>query len=119
MYRLCVTIPESHLEQVKEAMFRAGAGSIGHYSHCCWQIKGQGQYMPQAGSQPYQGQINQVEQCPEYKVEMVCDDETLPATIKAMCQAHPYEQVAYAYWAINPPLEGLDDTSISWSAVTE
>ncbi len=43
MYKVCVYIPESSLERVKQAMFAAGAGEFGHYDSCAWQVAGDGQ----------------------------------------------------------------------------
>lgn len=101
MYHIYVYIPETHLEAVKTAMFDVGAGRIGNYDCCCWQTKGEGQYRALAGSHPYQGELNQIEKQPEYKVELVCDDYCLNAVIKAMKAAHPYEEPAYGFWQIN------------------
>ena len=47
MYKLCFYVPVSHVEQVKEAVFAAGAGSVGDYRRCCWQVLGQGQFEQQ------------------------------------------------------------------------
>lgn len=95
MYKLAVFIPESHLEQVKSAMFQAGAGRIGNYDQCCWQSKGQGQFRALSGSNPYIGSQGEVEYVDEYKVELVCDDALLVGVIEAMKSSHPYEEPAY------------------------
>ena len=95
MYQISFYVPEKDLETVKTAMFQAGAGHIGNYDHCSWQILGQGQFRPLAGSQPAIGQQDKIETVAEYRVEMVCRDHVLGATIAAMKQAHPYEAVAY------------------------
>ena len=42
MYKLCVYVPEKHVETVKTALFNAGAGRIGNYDQCCWQNNGIG-----------------------------------------------------------------------------
>jgi hypothetical protein len=101
MQHIHIYVPETHLEAVKQAMFAAGAGGIGTYSHCCWQTAGQGQFMASADSQPFQGKAEALEMIAEYKVEMVCEDSKLQAVLDAMIAAHPYEQVAYGYWTIN------------------
>jgi len=95
MYKLGVYIPEEALEPVKAAMFAAGAGRIGNYDHCCWQTLGSGQFRPLAGSNPHLGQAGQVEQVPEYRVELVCDDSVVRAVVEAMKAAHPYEEPAW------------------------
>ncbi|WP_227429048.1 YqfO family protein [Psychrobacter sp. I-STPA6b] len=95
MYKLTVFIPNSHLEAVKTALFSAGAGTIGNYSHCCWQVQGTGQFKPLSGSQPHIGQHNEIEQVAEWRVEMVVANNKIHAVIAALKQAHPYETPAY------------------------
>ncbi|AWT49832.1 NGG1p interacting factor NIF3 [Psychrobacter sp. YP14] len=95
MYKLTVFIPDSDLQAVKAALFKAGAGHIGNYSHCCWQVQGTGQFMPLSGSQPHIGQQNHIEQVNEWRVEMVVAKDKITAVIEALKQAHPYETPAY------------------------
>ncbi|WP_417595517.1 NGG1p interacting factor NIF3 [Oceanospirillum sp.] len=95
MYKLAFFVPESHLEPVKNAVFETGAGRIGHYEHCCWQVKGQGQFRPLAGSHPHIGAQGQLETVEEYRVELVCEDKLIRQAVAAMKLAHPYEEPAY------------------------
>ncbi len=95
MYKLCFFVPETHLEIVKNAVFDTGAGRLGDYDHCCWQTLGQGQFRPLEGSNPFLGSKGLVEQVPEYKVELVCEDHLIEAAIQALVEAHPYEEPAY------------------------
>jgi hypothetical protein len=95
MYKLCYFVPESHLEQTKSALFAAGAGCIGDYDSCAWQCLGQGQFRPLEGSDPFLGQTGALETVDEYKVELVCADELIHDALKALKQAHPYEEPAY------------------------
>ncbi|WP_086932770.1 YqfO family protein [Agarilytica rhodophyticola] len=95
MFKIGFYVPPSHLEIVKNAMFRAGAGRIGDYDQCCWQCLGQGQFRPNSQSQPFIGQPNELELLPEYRVEMVCPDNNIHAVMDAMKHAHPYEEPAY------------------------
>lgn len=88
-------VPETHLEQVKGAMFSVGAGRVGDYDCCAWQTLGQGQFRPLEGSNPFLGNHGQVESVNEFKVEMVCTLELKAAVIAALKSAHPYEEVAY------------------------
>jgi hypothetical protein len=106
MYKLCFYVPESHLEAVKQAVFAAGAGRIGDYDSCCWQVSGQGQFRPLEGSQPFLGQQDSVEQVPEYRVEMVCDGQYIKAAVAALLAAHPYEEPA---WDVVALVTGLLD----------
>lgn len=95
MLKLCFFVPETHLESVKSAVFDQGAGRIGQYDQCCWQIKGVGQFRPLDGSQPYLGQAGQLEIVEEYRVEMVLEKTCLKAVIEALRQSHPYEEPAF------------------------
>ena len=83
------------MDVVKEAMFEAGAGKFGGYERCAFQIKGQGQFRPLPGSQPYLGTPNQDAFVEEVKVEMVCEEAALKKALDALKKAHPYEQPAY------------------------
>lgn len=95
MYKLVFFVPESHLEQVKAAVFAAGAGHIGNYEQCCWQVCGQGQFRPLSKANPYIGRANELETLAEYRVEMVCVDEKIKPVIAALRSAHPYEHPAF------------------------
>jgi hypothetical protein len=95
MYKLCFYVPVSHLDQVKAAVFAAGAGRIGDYDSCCWQVLGQGQFRPLVGSKPFLGQEGAVEAVAEYRVEMVCEEQSLKGAVSALLEAHPYEEPAW------------------------
>ncbi|UTW08871.1 Nif3-like dinuclear metal center hexameric protein [Pseudomonas benzenivorans] len=101
MYKLCFYVPESHLEEVKRAVFAAGGGRIGQYDSCCWQVLGQGQFRPLQGSQPYLGQTGTLEQLAEWKVELVVADELIHETVKALKGSHPYETPAFEVWRLS------------------
>lgn len=100
MYQLTFYVPESHVEQVKNALFAAGAGKVGRYDHCAWQTKGVGQFCPLEGSHPYQGEQQKIERVDEYKVEMVCEDWLVSQVVTALREHHPYEEPAFAVWRI-------------------
>ncbi len=105
MYKLCFYVPEKHTEAVKSAVFSAGAGVIGDYEKCSWQVLGQGQFQPAKGSEPYMGELGRLEAVLEHKVEMVCNDEVLMAVITALKASHPYEEPSYQYWRVNKKMK--------------
>ena len=100
MYKLCFFVPESHVDRVKNALFKQGAGKIGPYDCCSWQVLGTGQFRPLQDSQPFLGERHQLTEVAEYKVEMVCDDRLIKQAVKALLQAHPYQQPAYEVYQI-------------------
>ena len=100
MYKLTYHVPESHLETTKQAIFDAGGGQVGNYDRCCWQVLGEGQFRPLAGSQPHLGETHTVERVPEYRVELVCADGCVAQVVAALKAAHPYETPSYAVWQL-------------------
>ena len=95
MYMLVTYVPEDNLEKVKSAIFFAGAGAIGNYSNCSWQVKGQGQFKPENGSSPFLGEINKLEKVDEYRLEFACKESGIKKIVEALLKAHPYETPAY------------------------
>lgn len=95
MYKLCFYVPETHVELVKNALFEQGAGKIGQYDCCAWQVLGSGQFRPLQGSQPFLGENNKLTKVAEYKVEMVCEGLLIKQLVKTLLQTHPYQQPAY------------------------
>jgi hypothetical protein len=107
MFKLCFFVPQSHVDHVKQAVFATGAGRLGDYDSCSWQVLGQGQFRPLAGSDPHLGTPGQLEQVAEYRVEMLCADEHIRAAIAALRSAHPYEEPAFDVWQLEAELMGL------------
>ena len=95
MYSLIYYITPDEHEHVKQALFDCGAGKIGQYDECCWEVLGKGQFRARNGSNPTIGKIGQLEKVEEYKVEMVCEDSVIQKVIKTLLEEHPYEQPAY------------------------
>ena len=95
MIKLVVFVPETHAEQVKQALFDAGAGRQGDYEHCCWQSAGTGQFKPCEGSEPFIGSQGELSQVPELRIEMLVDDERLKEVVTALRESHPYEEPAF------------------------
>ena len=95
MYRISIYIPESHVEEVKQAVFAAGAGRYQNYDRCAWQVLGSGQFRALKGSTPFIGQEMVVETVAEYKVEMVCERRYIKKVVEVLILSHPYEEPAY------------------------
>jgi hypothetical protein len=100
MYKICVYVPENSVENIKQALFDAGAGRIGNYDSCCWQTQGTGQFRPLENSSPAIGSHNEIEQVSEIKIELVCEDDLVKGAILAMRDSHPYEEPAFDVWKL-------------------
>ena len=95
MYVLVVYVPEGHLQRVKQALFKAGAGALGSYSECSWEVKGWGQFRPLGGSDPHLGEQGMLNRVSEYRVEITLPESSLKEVIQALLHVHPYETPAY------------------------
>jgi dinuclear metal center YbgI/SA1388 family protein len=93
--KLIVFVPQSHLQSVSDAMFKAGAGHIGDYAECSFQQKGVGTFKPLDGTSPFSGTIGKRSEDEEVKLETICSVHNINQVIQAMKMAHPYEEVAY------------------------
>ena len=100
MYKIEFYVPHTHVEIVKDALFAAGAGKIGEYDHCCWQVEGTGQFRPSPESHPHIGERGKLETLKEWKVELVCDEEHMARALKTLFLSHPYEEPAYDVWKL-------------------
>ncbi len=93
--KLVVFVPEGHQDRVRQAVCEAGAGWIGNYSHCTFNTKGYGTFMPLTGTSPYIGMEGKLEQVDELRLETIVSEDIQENVIRAMLTAHPYEEVAY------------------------
>lgn len=94
-YKVVVFVPESHTEIVRIAMTEAGAGHIGNYSHCTFQTKGVGTFLPLLSTTPFIGEEGRLEFVEESRIETILPAHLRSRVINAMLAAHPYEEVAY------------------------
>ncbi len=95
MYKVGFLVPPSHLEEVKLSLFAQGAGEIGDYKHCAWQVLGEGQFLPNERAKPFLGEKNETNRVAEYYVQVICVEANIRAVIAALKDAHPYEEPAY------------------------
>jgi dinuclear metal center YbgI/SA1388 family protein len=94
-YKLVVFVPPRDLENVSNAIFAAGAGKIGNYSNCGFQIEGQGSFLPLEGAKPTLGRTGELKSVIEIKLESVVPADKIAAVVEAMRKAHPYETPAF------------------------
>lgn len=93
--KLVTFVPNSHAEQVRNALFNAGAGHIGNYSETSFNADGQGTFKGNEHSDPYVGQPGLRHTENEVRIETVYPANLESKIIMALVLAHPYEEVAY------------------------
>ncbi|KAF4442245.1 structural toxin protein RtxA [Fusarium austroafricanum] len=85
-FRLIFNVPTSSLAKCKEAIFTAGAG---HYPG------------PGDAAKPHLGQVGQLEEVEETRVETICVGEDVArSAVKALKSAHPYEEPSYSVYRL-------------------
>ena len=97
-----VFVPSEYANRLREAMFDAGAGRIGDYSHCSWSVAGSGQFLPLDGASPAIGSVGSVAHVAEERIEMVAPLGRRGAVLAALRAAHPYEEPAFDVLALAP-----------------
>jgi dinuclear metal center YbgI/SA1388 family protein len=106
--KIIVFTPEDHLIRIREAMAQAGAGVIGNYSECSFELRGNGTFRPNQESRPFLGQVNQFETVAEVRLEMIAGRRDLSRILKAIYANHPYEEPAIdVYPLLNSSSHGL------------
>lgn len=103
LVKLAVFVPVSRVEQVREAVCRAGAGAIGAYSDCTFRSRGTGTFRCGKGTKPFIGRPGSYEEVDEFRLETVVGEFTLNAVVAAMRAAHPYEEPAYDLYPLLQP----------------
>lgn len=101
--KLSVFVPTSHIAQVQQAVFAAGAGHIGAYDCCGFNSTGQGSFRPLQGANPFLGTIGNMETVEETRFETIYPKHVEKQVLSALFKAHPYEEVAYDIYPLENP----------------
>src|SRR4051812_26162658 len=101
--KLTVYVPPESADAVREALARAGAGTIGDYDRASFSTAGEGRFRPLPGSDPTAGEVGRLEVVPEVRVEAVLPRGRRTTVVRALLAAHPYEEPAYDVVALADP----------------
>ena len=93
--KLVTFAPLDQAEKLRTALFATGAGYLGKYSECSFNIEGTGTFKPEEGAEPFVGEIGKRHEEKEVKIEIIFPAYLQNKLIAAMIEAHPYEEVAY------------------------
>ena len=93
--KIAVFVPKSHADEVRNAMFSAGAGTIGNYDECSFNVDGTGTFRADKSCNPFVGNIGERHHENEVKIEVICPSYLQSRVITAMLKVHPYEEPAY------------------------
>jgi dinuclear metal center YbgI/SA1388 family protein len=100
LLKLVTFIPESHLDRVRDEIFRAGAGVIGNYDQCGFSVTGTGSFRGNENTNPFVGVKGKLHFENEIRFETILFSHLREKVTKALLAAHPYEEVAYDFYAL-------------------
>ena len=95
MKKITTYVPTSHADRVREALFAAGAGHIGPYDCCSYNVDGTGTFRALEGTDPFVGRIGEPHRENETKISAVFLKHKEKDIVKVLANSHPYEVPAY------------------------
>lgn len=93
--KLATYVPMAEAAMLKKALFDAGAGHIGNYSHCSFTTNGTGSFKALENAKPLKGEIGQIHQEKEAQIHVIYLRSKEKQILSALFANHPYEEVAY------------------------
>jgi dinuclear metal center YbgI/SA1388 family protein len=105
--KIVVFVPVEQSEALRQAMFEAGAGHIGAYDQCSFNLEGSGTFRGLEGSDPFVGIPGVLHEEAETRVETIVPAHLTNRVVQAMLGAHPYEEVAYDIYPLENSAPGI------------
>jgi dinuclear metal center YbgI/SA1388 family protein len=106
LLKLVVFVPEAHAGAVRSALFAAGAGHIGNYDACSFNVSGEGTFRAGENCHPFCGEIGNLHHEKELRIETILPAFRKSVVTRALLAAHPYEEPAFDFY----PLANTWDT---------
>ncbi len=100
LLKLVTFVPTAYADLVRNALFNAGAGSIGNYDSCSYTIYGEGTYRAGEGAHPFRGEIGEMHTEEEVRVETILPAYRKAAVTRALLSVHPYEEPAFDFYPL-------------------
>lgn len=100
LLKFVTTVPLLHAESVRNALFNAGAGHIGNYDSCSYNLTGEGTFRPGVGSNPFVGEAEKLHFEQEVRIETVLPVMRKEEVLRALLAVHPYEEPVYDLYPI-------------------
>ncbi len=100
LLKFVTTVPLQHADSVRNALFNAGAGHIGNYDSCSYNLTGEGTFRAGKGANPYIGEIDDIHIETEVRIETVLPIMKREEVLRALLAVHPYEEPVYDLYPI-------------------
>jgi dinuclear metal center YbgI/SA1388 family protein len=99
--KLVTFCPHEFADKVRDAIFQAGAGVIGNYDSCSYNVEGYGTFKGNEQTNPFVGEKGKLHKEPETRIETIFPAEKEAKVIEALLTSHPYEEVAYDIYSLD------------------
>lgn len=98
--KLLTYVPEKQAPNLRNALFRAGAGHIGNYADCSFNLNGIGTFTPNEKANPTIGEAHKPQHENETQIGVIFPKHLQTTILKALRDNHPYEEIAYEIYHI-------------------
>jgi dinuclear metal center YbgI/SA1388 family protein len=121
LLKLVTYVPSDHAEKVREAIFAAGAGVIGNYDKCSFNSEGLGSFRGNEKTSPFAGEKGMFHFEQETRIETILPAYLQKGVLKALTEAHPYEEPAYDIYLLanDYPVAGMGVTGMLKEEMSE
>ena len=100
LLKLVTFVPHSHAELVRNTLFNVGAGNIGNYDSCSYNVSGEGTCKAGENTNPFTGEIGELHTEPEVRIEIILPIYKQSEVKRALIAVHPYEEPAYDFYLL-------------------
>nr|WP_199158126.1 Nif3-like dinuclear metal center hexameric protein [Pedobacter sp. ASV2] len=112
--KLVTYCPHAQAEQLRSALFYAGAGNIGNYSETSFNAEGFGTFKGNEDSNPFVGERGRRHHEAEVRIETVYPAQSERKILVALFENHPYEEVAYDIYKLENKNELVGSGMLGW-----
>jgi len=101
-HKIVTFLPREDTEKVRDALASIGAGRIGLYKRCSFELDGVGTFLAGEGASPTRGDAGAFERVDEVRLEMVCPGRALGLAREMLERFHPYDEPAWDVYPLTP-----------------
>ncbi|RZK53446.1 MAG: Nif3-like dinuclear metal center hexameric protein [Pedobacter sp.] len=112
--KLVTFCPTAQADEVRNALFAAGAGAISNYSECSFNAEGTGTFKGGEGANPFVGEVGLQHREAEVRIETIFKVQDERKVLLALLENHPYEEVAYDIYALTNRLDNVGAGMVGW-----
>lgn len=93
MVKIECFIPEEYVSKLRDALNETGALTVDEtYDYCMAVSKVKGSWRALAGANPFMGEVSEICEAEETKVEFTCKKELYKTVLETIKRVHPYEK---------------------------